>query len=549
MIVSIGAFFLFAITIVSMGQITQALSTDPLAYQDLLPPSFWFGLILSITSPLCLILSGDCRGRVSLQVVSFSLPILYLIVVPCLLYETPVFTDVYGIIQSAQTVSVSGHSDLAGGLEYTQAFPGMLFWIVEVSNVEGMSILMIAKYYPIWSFFLLSLLIFAISRVFFKEYAFVAPVVHLAFVIAPLYNMVPQNLSLILFVTATLAVFKLMKSSHNRASYSVVLMLIATSVAITHPGTSVMLVLLLGSIVLFLAFTPLLETARESVPRTSTLSLFAFSLVVFLAWLSHIAYSHFQLFVDVVGSIMTNISGGFFFLETGGYNFNAKPPIPMILDVIVFETFVFFVILSLAVLLLVLEKRVCGFLALFTVSAMIAPLLQWLTTGAYLGRNLIFLNVLGSFFIALMISIRHQKSERWMLRLTGQCFTTVVLSATTVFLIVNPITAHYIDPHEHVTGSIVASSEFYYEFFHLNITGYNGTWAEFRLSYFFWDNLTAHSNFTKEVGARIVFSNIAYNFYEIKQSSGTIYSQAILLNIDKSECIYANPSTRIFVRR
>jgi len=198
---SIISISMFLFIICSLKVVDGILLPDPLIYPKLLPSLYWIGLSLSILSSMCLIFLRDLRERTSLQIISFLIPILYIIGVPCFIYKNPVFTDVYGIIDLSKAISITGHVNLSGELNYPQSFPGMLFWLITMSKILGISPFIIGKYYPIYSFLVLSLFIFIISRILIKEYAFVPPIVHLAFIVHPLYNMVPQNLSLILFIS------------------------------------------------------------------------------------------------------------------------------------------------------------------------------------------------------------------------------------------------------------------------------------------------------------------------------------------------------------
>lgn len=546
---SIMATSLFLYVLVTFRIPDAPLSADPAYYARTLPLAYWLGMFLSILLPLVLLQSGSMRLRIVPQLVSTVLPIMYLIGLPCFAYKNPLFTDVYGISESSEVLSSFGTTTLTGSLSYEGAFPGGLLWIAQLAQAGDLHYLSVSKYYPLYSFVIMSVFLLLIGRRICPNYAVIAPFVQLSLMVNPHYNLVPQNLALLLFVVLLFLLLVLFRFSSrtkfNVAAGTSMILVLCSATVITHPGASIVAILLLFGA--FLCRRRVYVTVRKSIGVLPS-NLFRIVLIVsliFCMWLMYIATAHFEMFITIFRNMGRNLLAfELLQFEPTGYNYNPNPVIPPVIVMIYLKALLILALALFLVLFTLRKGRKPTHLLCVLLVAVSLPNLQSFLTGAYIGRSLLYTVIVESVLVACSTNFLDSRLVSGITDLVRSLLKTSVLTFLVLFLALVPLTSHYVDSHEYVPDSVISAESFYRE--KLSNDPMH-SWPTFRVAYFYWSNLSSSGAVPTPGPSLVISCVLAYNFYETKQSHGELYDEIMTNYENTGNCVFSSGSTKIIL--
>lgn len=235
-------FFLFTI-----GE-TQILDfyPDTLYYLKHLPFYYWIGMGFNCAIFISLIRKKLFYCKINyLSVFLFIIIlILYLHSLTPFIYNNPRIIDIYGYCSYAiETVLTTGYSK--GSIwqwqhEYLVEFPGSTIFFSMIIIILEISPLIFAKYYVFVSMFILSLLIFALSKKITGEYALFTPIAYLSVAFVSEYNFAPQSHAFLMMVTFLLILISFL-NKRNKALFigKSMIILLWIMIVVAHPSTPI----------------------------------------------------------------------------------------------------------------------------------------------------------------------------------------------------------------------------------------------------------------------------------------------------------------------
>jgi len=224
---------------------------DPMYYLKMLPIYYWIGLgVLILLSFFIIEMKYNSKILNLLVIIMYSL---YLFGTPSVIYLLPRFRDVYGVIQNINFIILRKHAPLTGDITYPGSYPGTLFLWSSVHLVTSISLVNIAKYYPIYQtlFLLISIYIIAYNTLSKKYLAIVAPITASGLYWIQEYHFSPQG-AVVLVYSTTLIILILGFYLKNMYQCIVPMLLCVVSLVISHALTILYLLL---NIVVMLIYT------------------------------------------------------------------------------------------------------------------------------------------------------------------------------------------------------------------------------------------------------------------------------------------------------
>lgn len=133
-------------------------------------------------------------------------------------------------------------SESYSSIYWINEYPGAsIFWGL-CSQILGISLISFANYYPLYLIFILSILIYTISKKIAGNYALFAPVAYIAITFVQEYHLAPQAQALMLttlLLVLLIIVFIKPLTKSNAISITFLIIVIWLAIVITHPATPI----------------------------------------------------------------------------------------------------------------------------------------------------------------------------------------------------------------------------------------------------------------------------------------------------------------------
>mgnify|MGYP000577786396 CR=1 FL=1 len=222
---------------------------DTLSYTKQLSVFYWIGMVLNCVLFVALVLGKPIQASKKVELnhsVFVIILILYIFGTPLFIYTNPRIIDVYGYTSYAiDTVITMGYASSPiwqWQHEYINEFPGTTVFSSMIIRVLGITTISFAKYYPLYLMFILSFLIYAISKKVAGNYALFAPVAYCSLTFVSEYNLAPQSHALMLtttFLLILIPLLKFKKQDRNILIKKSVLIVLWIIIVTTHPSTPI----------------------------------------------------------------------------------------------------------------------------------------------------------------------------------------------------------------------------------------------------------------------------------------------------------------------
>lgn len=239
----INAFTLWLLTIATIH--IYKFPPDPFYYAKQLPVFYWTGMVL-ICITLILSLYGQPLPKPKkhefTEIIFIIILILYLFGTPSFIYTNPRFMDVYGVSYIVDRVIEAGGAHIRyTGLMYQTEFQGSILLFSMLSECTGVDILSFSKYYPIYLMFMISILIYGISRKISDKYCLFAPIAYLSLAWIQEYHLCPQSHALILSIGLLFLLITLLtgKDTRNDLNKKLLIIMVWSAIVVSHSATSI----------------------------------------------------------------------------------------------------------------------------------------------------------------------------------------------------------------------------------------------------------------------------------------------------------------------
>jgi hypothetical protein len=222
---------------------------DTLSYAKQLPIFYWVGMVLNCVAFILLLgksstLSTKKSGLRDLFFIIIL--ILYIFGTPLFIYTNPRIIDVYGYssyaIDSVITTGYASAPIWQWQHEYLNNFPGSTIFFSMIIRVLGITTISFAKYYPLYLMFIISFLIYAISKKVAGNYALFAPVAYCSLTFVTEYNLAPQSHALMLttvFLLILIPLLQFKKQDRDIQTKKLVLIVLWIIIVTAHPSTPI----------------------------------------------------------------------------------------------------------------------------------------------------------------------------------------------------------------------------------------------------------------------------------------------------------------------
>ncbi|MFC2016529.1 hypothetical protein ACFLUF_02320 [Chloroflexota bacterium] len=479
-------FILWLVTI-STTHIIQ-FPPDPFYYVKELPASYWAGMALAVLVLTLLVHKPLPRMKVIAEMGVITILILYLFGTPCFIYSNPRFQDVYEIADLVNWINTTGH--LTGMIKwYLTDWPMATVSFSVGSQILGINVLSFGQYYPIFSMFLLTLLLYILAKKVTSEYCLIAPVAYMSFAWPQAYQMVPQYYTLLLSVLLIFLLLSLKDSAFpGYETTKIVLILTIWFVMVLAHGASPLLNLIaLVSMLLIYNLIKRFPLTRgkhpwgESSPRIQAITAFIIPFAV--AFLFYAFFEAEFLGIRMVSWLqitIENILNEETFLLTGRYVTTPAASYTMLSSIRLTTSLGILVLGSLSSLHLFLKGKsgsfdltVVGFFVGYMGLAcylIISHLGIYGTNRAYIfgliPASVLFAMMVGSTFDAAMhktvnYSKEHLLKRRWRFdKLYPAIFSRVILLFIIVSMLAFPITKYGSDLYGFMPESELAARLF-----------------------------------------------------------------------------------------
>lgn len=221
---------------------------DTLSYAKQLPIFYWVGMVLNCVAFILLLgKSTLSTKKIRLHHIFFIIIlILYIFGTPLFVYTNPRIIDVYGYSSYAiDTIITTGYASAPvwhWQHEYLNEFPGSTIFFSMIIRVLGITTMSFAKYYPLYLMFILSFLIYAISKKVAGNYALFAPVAYCSLTFVAEYNLAPQSHALMLttvFLLILIPLLQFKKHDKDIQTKKLVLIVLWIIIVTAHPSTPI----------------------------------------------------------------------------------------------------------------------------------------------------------------------------------------------------------------------------------------------------------------------------------------------------------------------
>jgi hypothetical protein len=312
----INAFTLWLLTIATTH--IYKIPPDPFYYAKQLPIFYWIGMML-ICITLILSLYGQPLPKPKkhefTEIIFIIILILYLFGTPSFIYTNPRFMDVYGVSYIVDRVIEAGGAHIRyAGLMYQTEFQGSILLFSMFSECTGINILVVSKYYPIYLMFIISILIYGISRKISSKYCLFAPIAYLSLAWVQEYHLAPQSHVLILSILLLFLLVILLtgKDTHNDLNNKLLIIIVWFAICISHAVTPILNLISLFFLFfsyIFLKYSSLF-TKKNLLEGISTKmeSLSALLILFVTVYIAYILYASDFIFARVISTMKATIN-------------------------------------------------------------------------------------------------------------------------------------------------------------------------------------------------------------------------------------------------
>lgn len=449
---------------------------DPFYYVKQLPVSYWAGMALAVIV-LLLLLYKPLPKMKSLAEISFILVlILYLSGTPCFIYANPRFLDVYRVVGWVDSISETG--GLAGMSSwYLTDWPMANIMFSSTSQVLGLDALSVAKYYPMFSMFLLTLLLYALARKVSPRYYVIAPIAYMSLAWVQEYHMAPQNYALLLSVLLIFLLLSLRDPAFqgNERTKIALIIIVWVVMVLAHGATPLLNLFALFSLfIIYFLMThlPLTKKAHpwgQRSPRVQAIT--SFIILFAVVWFFYAFFEAEFVGVRLVNWLQTTIDnimyGDMFVFEQR--NVTTPAASYSLLNSIRWVSIIGTLALGVLISLYIFLKKRSGSLGLIMVGFFIGYMgvSFYLVVGNFASygadRGFIFGLIPASLLFTMMVYITFNTTRdifttgtrtNWSYeRLYSSVLSSIVLAFIVVSLLTLPVTKYGSDPYAFVSES------------------------------------------------------------------------------------------------
>ncbi|OPY32604.1 MAG: hypothetical protein A4E32_01186 [Methanomassiliicoccales archaeon PtaU1.Bin124] len=508
--------FLWIISSVSI----HTFSPDSFYYVTQMPIIFWVGLaIWAITLSFKIKWTNLFSKNIShiIDLCLLLLIILFLFGLPCFIYDNYRFSDSLKVINDVNNLISSGQFILSGELNYLSSAPGFHLFSANISIITDTSVFDIAKYYPIFIFVLICIVLYSIAIFFSAKYAIFAPIMFLGLSWTQEYHFAPQSFAIILYSFFIYVIIKNWNEDSSSYKYILIMLIMIFSITISHLGTPLFVILNILFIIILFSISKKRShnLTLKSVPSFNLLIL---NICVWVSWLIYISDGIMSLFINLVTNSINNLLLGEVSLSNSiasnpTYDFVVVSDIRIVIGIIQ-------ILLGFAMLFFFRKNiklaTILGGIFLGSFSfAILSPSLG----GLYFGRSFIFSSII--------VSIMFIAAIKYFPRPSTKIFFNMIICFIIITLFLIPVTHYAGDGLEFISDSQL-QEKMYAEC--LNISLYHPT------TYEIYNNIYDNKYYS--------YSTAFYNYYYQRMSAGDIYNKYyILMNHD---IIYNNNEFRIY---
>lgn len=497
---------------------------DVFFYAKQLGIYYWIGIVILFIAILLLIFAKyhlKLKNSILLEIFLIFILVLFLFGTPSFIYHNPRFSDVYGVITMIDALTAMHHTPLGdpnvGG--YMGFFPGTLFFFSFVKIVSGLSLLTLAKYYPIYLMLLSSLLVYYVTRRLSNDYAFLSPVCYLSLAWTQEYHLSPQSLALILYASFWLFIIIQLISKRNFTEFSIISLILLAAMIVSHPLTP--LVVIINLSFLFIASFLLAYLRPVKMGRISSTLLLA-AIFMFFGWCMLLAIDNFANLIFTLKTFVGNL-----YLAHTVLNFAPVNPQPDAALVNLIRE-----------VLTVVETAVGGICTLYLwrkrrrVEAVILG--SWFVScyiffmpgaiaGAYFGRTLIF----SLFPFSVLIALAFSSGFKSRIGKTIQICVLLLIFSSAILI---PVTNYGGDYFEFVPDSFLI--------LHTKIAESNHSFLDFSDIPASMSRLLTYSLIVPESGINTTYNNITYNSEGYYKGVITYSGEEYYKGVVSSQTIY-----------
>lgn len=267
-----------------------------------LPVTFWAGFGCAIVAFLIGLAKPQGRHQYVEVLIGVAL-VLFVFGTPQFVYENVRIRDVYGVIRDTERAVVDGHVSIGVGAGGMSTYPLSTFAIAIVTEVLGISLEALARWFPIYFMLVLVVMAGCMAQQTSAK-AVVAVLLPIAFAWTPEYNLSPQAYALMLYAALWVLFLKTYGSAEPRrdAGVQMLVMVLVGTIVATHIGTPVFLLanfVAVGGFFVASRFVPRLRS--QSAAGLQMLTITLLTMVIWFTWLMYVSVPTFRAAVRLVG--------------------------------------------------------------------------------------------------------------------------------------------------------------------------------------------------------------------------------------------------------
>lgn len=233
---------------------------DTFYYVTQLPFFYWIGMGINCFIFILLLdqfmLTSSKKG--ALYSFFMLILILYIFGIPSISYTYPRIIDVHGVVKFLDAMVNGGgliHTGNYQGIYYLNSYPLLAIFSCMICLILEISMVIFAKYYPLYLIFILSVLLYATCKRIKKEYALFAPVAYISSTFVQEYNLAPQAHALVLTAVFVFFILYIFVSGNNVIGIRALIILSWIAIVLTHPSTPIYHLICLCVCAIFFVYT------------------------------------------------------------------------------------------------------------------------------------------------------------------------------------------------------------------------------------------------------------------------------------------------------
>lgn len=290
-------------------------SADSLFYARKMPSYYWIGSLISVFILISIFSNSlhDVKIRKPLELAFIVLLILYLFGTPSFIYTNARLWDVHAFSLYVEEIINTNH--ISGDkLMYRGIFAGGTISFSILSIITDLKFILLAKYYTIYFFIIMSLSIYAFANKLLNDYCVFAPIALISSSWLSINHMTPQPYAYLLSTfLIPLLISILLNDTKHALSDRLLFLLFWFAIVIVHALTPILLII---PIVLILLLYNMEGFCNS---RFISKSIYTIIAIFIVTYMSYIIFTSDFVMLKIIGTIhaiQDNLINGDMFVVT-----------------------------------------------------------------------------------------------------------------------------------------------------------------------------------------------------------------------------------------